>query len=190
MFSLYWQGDINREPIHGRAPFPCRREREWSLSHRRLRAEPRPVMQAECAYSQLIANEILRPFSRWENWSRLSQLGRPKSGSGCQTFGTSQRLRMSTDLAVCSRNQFLSRVGMGQTTRLSKLKTGVQTVSVNQAALLLADDLIPVAQIELVTSHLGAPSAGGSEISLSHRRLRTEPRPVIIGERPRCCLRS
>ena len=23
---------------------PCRRERDWSLSHRRLRAEPRPVM--------------------------------------------------------------------------------------------------------------------------------------------------
>ena len=28
------------------------------------------------------------------------------------------------------------------------------------------------------------------KISLSHRRLQTEPRPVIIGERPRCCLRS
>lgn len=56
---------------------------------------------------------------------------------------------------------------MCRTKRLSKLKTGVQTVPVNQAALLLADDLIPFAQIELVTSHLGAPSAGGSAKYLS-----------------------
>jgi hypothetical protein len=30
---------------HSGSPRRCMRERDWSLSHRRLRAEPRPVMR-------------------------------------------------------------------------------------------------------------------------------------------------
>lgn len=73
-------------------------------------------MQAECAYSRLIANETPRPFSRRENWSRLSHLGPPKGGSGCPNLrhlGGPKDVRRFGDLFAGPLKHFRREVSSG-----------------------------------------------------------------------------